>query len=265
MRIDQSFIQENKDLISLNLNANKGFGDVEISNEGSLFFCEKVDDAFFRSFTSYVVLDEEKAENWENYFLKKNALPAFVVPFESENNEFLRERNYELLETTLWMKSYLKDLNVNSEQLSNIKKNQGLWSEEFLTVFQESYFENDDIGYDLNNSFLDAYRSSYPQEKFIENHFIYYSDSRPVSIVATSLDIEMKQGMVFSVGTSKDQRRHGYSRTVCNAAIRNAFDLGIEELFLGTQINSPMETFYRSLGFNSQCSMNLYELQVKNS
>lgn len=263
MKTDPGCTQEIKDLISLNLLANNGFGEVNITSEGSLFFCETVDDAYFRSYSPYMLLDVETTNSWENYFYKRQALPAFVVPMNSKNNNFLIERKYELLETTQWMKADLKAQTINSIHGSNIKKYPGLWSEEFLTVFKESYFDNYDIGYDLNDSFLNAYRISKPQDRYIENHFIYYSDSRAVSIVATSLDVKIKNGMVFSVGTSKDKRRHGYSRAVCNAAILNAIELGIEELFLGTQINSQMETFYKSLGFSPICATNLYEFQTK--
>ena len=115
------------------------------------------------------------------------------------------------LEITHIDKSIFKDVEIKIIETSNNK--------DYLEVYKSAYLENDGIGFTLDDSYLKTY------------------EQKPnISIL-------------HSVGTKNNSRRKGYARKLMTKGMSISKDQNIAKMYLGTINNSPMQTFYESLGF----------------
>ena len=147
------------------------------------------------------------------------------------------------LEITHIDKSIFKYVEIKRIETSNNK--------DYLEVYKSAYLENDGIGFTLDDSYLKTYEQHTQQERFEEKVLIVYNEiGEPVCISTVGLDSKKPNiSILHSVGTKNNIRRKGYARKLMTKGMSISKDQNIAKMYLGTINNSPMQTFYESLGF----------------
>ena len=200
-------------------------------------------------------LDEIKINKLKEILKSENLTPSFYGPTESQTIELLEQMGAKPNYQIIWMKKDLKIVASGEKETSDRLKIVEIDSpnnSDYLKVFVSAYMENDGIGFKLDDTYLKPYEKHRSQPRFHEIILIAYVDEVPVCISSLGIDNEKTEiSVLHSVGTSNDHRENGYARELMSQCISIARSRGISTMYLGTIYNSPMQSFYESLGFES--------------
>ncbi len=223
------------------------------AHDGIYFEAEHISDPFFTFEFEPNELTQEVISIYSDRMSKIGRPPSFLRISTEEDINIANKLNLELRDSTLWIKADLnnrtktkscsaKDIEIEIQKLP--------YSEEFIKTFLECYTSNeDDIGYEYNDDFGDGFRNARPVDTIDESTFILRYKGKTAGIATIDNDIKNKVSFLYNVGTTREFRRLGLSRFLIELVIEHAINDGINFMYLYTEEDSPMQTYYEDLGF----------------
>ena len=249
-------MSELSNIINTHFRCCEGFAkSVEIEKEYSYFEAENIQDPFFNSVYVYNDLDLSLITEFSNRLIEAKRKPSLIIENKVENFESAKKQDFEPSESTVWMElDFSQTIEFKkSEKIDlTIEKQELPYSKEFVETFIKCYCDNsDDIGYQYDSTFADAYHKARPAKGIVENVYLLKNENETVAIAQASLDIENGTSFLYNVGTIKEYRKLGYSRYLVNHVLDETKKAGVSKMYLATEEDSPMEKYYDDLGFRT--------------
>jgi GNAT superfamily N-acetyltransferase len=226
---------------------------VEIEDNCSYFEAENITDPFFNTLFLPNDFNKDLYDKFSERLITAGRKPSFLLENRKQNIEDTKSLGLKQQEPTVWMKLDFEKIEIienayNSELTIEIQTVP--YSNEFIETFIKCYGDNsDDIGYEYDSSFSDAYQYARSAIGIDEKVYLLKQKSEIVAIGQVSIDKENQTSFLYSVGTIKEKRRLGYSRYLLNFLLNEVKNMGVKSMFLATEENSPMEKYYDDLGF----------------
>lgn len=226
--------------------------------------CTTLTSPFYNNLFTSNDLNEDIMAKTSKRLIANDKVPTFHVLKDSNNERVCLEKSMELYGSSAFMKCDMTNWNHSDIKTieANIEVQNGQFSDQFMDVFEDGFVNNKGIGYALDPSWINAMNNAMPHEFLKETAFIAFINSQPVSICSTSIDENMKRAFLFNVATKNDFRKQGLSRAVVVSAIRDVKKRKVDEIYLTTAENSPMQSFYESLGFSVFGVTRMYTLST---
>lgn len=243
-------------IINTHFKCCEGFANtVEVDDNYSYYEAENITDPFFNTLFLPNGFDRDLYDKFSERLITAGRKPSFLLEKVKQNIEYANNLGLTKQEPTIWMKldfekkeiienTYNSDLTIEIQIVP--------YSKEFIETFIKCYCDNsDDIGYEYDSSFSDAYQYARSAVGIDEKVFLLKQKSEIIAIGQVSIDKENQTSFLYNVGTIKEKRRLGYSRYLLNFLLKEVKNIGIKNMFLATEENSPMEKYYDDLGFRT--------------
>lgn len=138
--------------------------------------------------------------------------------------------------------------------------------DDFLEIFRKSFGEEENGSFVISDDMREGVREII-EERSIgvdRTSFVGYKDDEAVS--TGTLTAKDGEGFLFNVASHPDHRGEGFGTAVSVRLNKEAKEKGLDEVFIGTQPNTDVEKFYKSIGcrevFKTKCvELSLDELQ----
>lgn len=121
--------------------------------------------------------------------------------------------------------------------------------EDFTDIFRKAFGEEQDDGsYEISDEMLEGLKRII-EEKVIgvdRTSFVGYVDGEAVA--TGTLTAKEGDGFLFNVASHPDHRGEGYGTAVSVKLNNLAKEKGLDEVLIGTEPNTDVEKFYRSIG-----------------
>lgn len=130
--------------------------------------------------------------------------------------------------------------------------------EDFMDIFRKAFGEEKKDGsYEINDAMREGVRRII-EEKDIgadRSSFVGYMDGEPVA--TGTLAVKEGDGYFYNVASDPNHRGKGLGTAVSVRLNKLAEEKGLDDVFIGTQPNTDVEKFYRSIGcrevFKTKC------------
>lgn len=260
--------QEMLDLMQFNFECTKGFlATYEGSVHDYLYVeSEHMKDYYFTFLFTEQEITEEIIDQYTQRMRSIDRTASFVVLADSDNEHRCAQLGLTRRDPTVCM---VMDVQIatrpsaKTDDKITIETQSIPFSQDFLDVFRASYVGNDDgVGYTLGEESIDAFRHARAITELEERVFVLKYDGVPVSIAQSSSHVSDGISFLYNVATHPDFRQRGLSRALLNYLLEDVHSLGITKMYIETEEDSPMATFYESLGFSTIGMTRIYTNDV---
>ncbi len=139
--------------------------------------------------------------------------------------------------------------------------------DDFINIFRKAFGEKQEDGtYTVSDEMLEGVRKIIEERVIGVNRtsFVGYQNGKPVA--TGTLTAKEGEGYMFNVASDPDHRGEGLGSAISVRLNKEAQKKGLDEVFIGTQPNTDVEKFYRSIGcrevFKTKCvEIDLEELE----
>lgn len=243
---------------------------------------ELIDLKWVRIYISQIITDEfqnyaeietlednfdERISKIEEEMLKRDRKPAiYLTPFSQPSNisENLVRKKYRLSLEDAWMVlrgDYKLPTWEAIEQIKHISPSEKSLND-FEQVITKGYSgeksADNPYGRTPMTNFIKATKRGFNNSLFVNRleGYIVYDGKKPV---ATSLLLhDNEAGYIAGVASIPEVRGKGFGKLVSQYACKRARHLGCKTIFLGTEVGSRNEEFYKRIGFQTEFTASCY-------
>lgn len=135
--------------------------------------------------------------------------------------------------------------------------------DDFVEIFRKAFGEKQDDGsYSISDAMHEGLLRVIRDEDIgvDRTSFVGYIDGEPVS--TGTLSFSEGDGFLFNVASHPDRRGEGLGTGITRRLVNLADEKGLDEVFIGTEPNTDVEKFYRSIGCREVFTTKSVEIEL---
>lgn len=130
--------------------------------------------------------------------------------------------------------------------------------EDFMDIFRKSFGKEMENGsYFIGDDMRVGVRKIIEEKTIGVERVSYVGYQDGVSVAIGTLTVKDGEGFMFNVASHPDHRGEGFGTAVSVKLEQEAENIGLEQVFIGTQPNTDVENFYKGIGcrevFKTKC------------